>query len=468
MLSKTIPKSIVIIGAGPAGLFAARRFRQLGVKEITLFEKEDQVGGKCSTYFSPKHPSLKTERGALVFSPNYGVMIDALIEKGVKPERILNVKNETLEILTQMDQLNNFQLMKFSSRFVYEFWKFCRLVKLYKKACASMQPLPPEFETPFAQYAKKHRMENITTFLKPFVTGFGYGDMYDCPTYSVLEYMGYMTIPFLIAQHWGAVSCEIRTIQGGFQHLMQKVAEDFHVITSTTVQQITRNHSDIVVHYRDGSEKSLKADALLLAVSPKHWERLLGRNNLTPTELACVDQLTYYRYPVVICKLKGFAPNFFYKPEMLNKEKFGHVAFISTSDARENPPDGRLCSAYINQLPHHNHDSNLNEGGLERQQIIADLRSVPGVTDVEIIECKIWEDYFSSLPWQVRLDLEKQQYHPKIKTLYAGSYTLGSFEDVACVANRTTQMINNCFHYPTSTWKSTKQDFHRFFQLNSI
>lgn len=468
MAPRILPKSIAIIGAGPAGLFTARRLRQLGVKEITLLEKEDHVGGKCSTYFAPENPALKTERGALVFSPNYGVVIDAMIEKGVKSERILSVKNDTVEIMNQIDHLNYSQFFKFSSQFACELWKFCRLVKAYKNACAALRPLPPELESPFAQYAKKHGLEKITTFLKPFVTGFGYGDMNDCPTYSVLEYMGYMTIPFLIAQHWGAVSCEIRSIEGGFQYLMQKIAEDFNVVTSSTIHQVIRNGSEAIIDYHDknGSKRTLKADALILAVSPKHWERIFGRKNLTPTELSCVDQLTYYRYPVVICKLQGLAPNFFYKPEMLNKERFGHVAFVSTSDRRENPPDGRLCSAYINQLPHHSHESNLDEGGPERAQIIADLRTLPGVTGVEIVECKIWEDYFSSLPWQMRLDLEKQQYASTTKTLYAGSYTLGSFEDVACVANRATHLVDLFFHHPISTWKSTYRDFQRFFKLN--
>jgi len=279
-----------------------------------------------------------------------------------------------------------------------------------------------------------------------------------------------MTIPFLIAQHFGYVSCELRNIHGGFQYLVQKIAEDFHVLTSTNILRVIRNGSEAIIDYRDknGAEGSLKAEALILAVSPKHWEWLFGREHLTRTELVCVDQLTYYRYPVVICKLQGLSPNFFYKPEVLNKEKFGHVAFVSTSDKRENPTDGRLCSAYINQLPHHSHESNLDDGGLEREQIIADLKGLPGVTGVEIVECKIWEDYFSSLPWQVRLDLEKQQYAPSTKTMYAGSYTLGSFEDVACVANRATQVVNNCFHHPISSWRSTKSDLRRFFQLKKL
>ena len=394
-------------------------------------------------------------------------MIDALVEKGIKTEPTLSVKSDTLEILKQFDRTTFFQRMALSSQLSGELWRFFRLVRSYQKARAHLLPLPPGLEAPFARFAKKHRLKNISLLLKPVVTGFGYGDMHDCPAYSVLEYVGYLTVPFLIAQHFELSSCQLRSIQGGFQSLMQKVAEDFQVLTSATILQIIRNGSGTIIHYQDnqGALRTLQAEALLLAVSPKHWEELFGRENLTPEELACTDQLTFYRYPVVICKLKGLSPHYFYQPEMLNKEKFGHVAFVSTSDKRENPPDGRLCSAYINQLPRHSHESNLDDGGPEREQIIADLRLLPGVTGVEIIECKIWEDYFSSLPWQVRLDLEKQQYAPSTKTLYAGCYTLGSFEDVACVANRAVQVINHCFHSPIPYWKSLSRDLRRFYQL---
>lgn len=469
MPSHKLPQSIAIIGAGAAALFAARRLRQLGVREITLIEKERQVGGKCSTYFDPHNSTLKAERGAAVIAPNYGVVIDALLEKGIKTERTLSVKSDTLEILKQFDRTTFFQRMALSSQLSGEMWRFARLVRSYQKARAHLKPLPSSLETPFASFAKKHRLENISLILKPIVTGFGYGDIHDCPAYSVLEYVGYLTIPFLIAQHFEFRSCQLRSIQGGFQSLMQKVAEDFQVLTSTNILQVIRNGSGITLNYQDkkGAPGSLKAEALLLAVSPKHWEKLIGRENLTPEELACTDQLTYYRYPVVICKLKGLSPHYFYQPEILNKDKFGHVAFVSTSDKRENPPDGRLCSAYINQLPHHSHESNLDDGGPEREQIIADLHRLPGVTGVEIIECKIWEDYFSSLPWQVRIDLEKQQYAPSTKTIYAGSYALGSFEDVACVANRAVQVIDHCFHHPVSHWKSISSDFRRFFQIAS-
>jgi predicted NAD/FAD-binding protein len=455
-----LPKSVAIIGAGPSGLFAARRFRQLGVQEITIFEKEACVGGKCSTYVDGQDDSLRAERGAFVIAPNYGEVIDALLEKGIGTERTLGARSDEVEILSKTDPLNVFQRMSLACKVAGEVYRFNRAVKAYRKCCNKKLPLPGDLEASFASFAEKYRLETINLLLKPFVSGFGYGDMRDCPTYSVLEYMGTMTIPFLIAQHMGVESCELRSIQGGFQRLMKAISEDFHVVLSADVTKVTRSERGVDIAYRNG-EKSLTfhAEALVLAVSPLQWESLLGKEGLTPLERSCMEQVTYYRYPVVICRLKGLPPSYVYRPEMLNRDHFGHVAFVATLDKREEAGKGRLCSAYINQLPHH-----VGEKGIVWEEIEKELKGLPGVTEVEILECKVWEDYFPSIPWKLRLQLEGAQYAAATKTIYVGSYTLGSFEDVACVASQATRVIDSCFASPTGgLWK----DLQRFFALTT-
>src|SRR5690349_9540093 len=101
-MPRTLPHSILIIGAGAAGLFAARRFRQLGVQQITLIEKTDHIGGKCSTYTHPYLPGLKAERGAVAIAANYGVVLDAIKEKKIDTELLLPTRQTTVEIANQV------------------------------------------------------------------------------------------------------------------------------------------------------------------------------------------------------------------------------------------------------------------------------------------------------------------------------------------------------------------------------
>jgi cation diffusion facilitator CzcD-associated flavoprotein CzcO len=46
-------KPVCIIGAGPAGLSAAGRLEQKGVKAI-IFDEQEEVGGKCQSWYDDK------------------------------------------------------------------------------------------------------------------------------------------------------------------------------------------------------------------------------------------------------------------------------------------------------------------------------------------------------------------------------------------------------------------------------
>ncbi len=138
----------------------------------------------------------------------------------------------------------------------------------------------------------------------------------------------------------------------------------------------------VSVHFSQLNQKdrviTLHGDALFLAVSPLQWESLIGKNNLTEIERKCIENVHYYRYPVIVCQLEGFPLNYVYRPKMLDKENFGHVAFVSTRDKRENPEGGRLCSAYINQLPLCKVESIPHEENLFLQNVKQELLSLPG------------------------------------------------------------------------------------------
>jgi NADPH-dependent glutamate synthase beta subunit-like oxidoreductase len=47
------PKPVCIIGAGPAGLSAAGRLEQKGIKAM-VFDSQPEVGGKCQAWYDEK------------------------------------------------------------------------------------------------------------------------------------------------------------------------------------------------------------------------------------------------------------------------------------------------------------------------------------------------------------------------------------------------------------------------------
>jgi|GEM_PF-3918984 len=429
-------KKTIIIGAGAAGLFAARALVKQG-HEVVLLERDAQVGGKCRTYTHPDQPDIKTELGAALLAPNYGVVLDAVNEKGIIFEDSLKTERHSIGFFQKLDALSWSGKALFALQMVSEWAKFTLAVRQYQQARHHHLPLPEDFELPFSMYAQKYGVSGITDLLRPLVTGFGYGAMEDIPAYSVMEYTGIGTLPAMAAES-ALGKAALTGIKGGFQHLLERVAEDFNVITSAKVHRIDRQPDRVTVAYDvEGETRTLDAEALVLAIPPMYWPSL--GMPLTPVEQRCVEAVSYYRYPVAVCKLDGLPAQHSFIPDALEKEGTGHLALITTRDNRQSPVDGRLATAYIN-LPPGDNSFSLDKKTSERRLLKAELRQQKGVRAVKIVETKIW-DYMPSLPWDLRLELEAQQLHPDTGTLYVGAYPLGGFEDVRCVADQATRVV---------------------------
>ncbi|CEG58911.1 FAD-dependent oxidoreductase [Legionella fallonii] len=438
---KNLPNTVIFVGAGPSALFAALRLEQLAQeqqKEIKFIflEKEPVVGGKCHTFSDPQHPNLKTEWGAGIVAANYGVVLDALNKYDIGFEDMIPTVPETVEIRKKYDNLSPSEKITFMGQVTQEITVFNGDYGVYKRAKQNKTELPESLLVPFMEYAKLRNMQHIPLLLKSFVPGFGYGDLSHCPTYSVLEYMGKMTIPEILVSDTILRQPGLLAIHGGFQLVMEKIAAHWDVRLSAKITEIKRESDKVTVQYQqNGIAYSETADVLVLANSPKNWPTL--NLDMSETERQCVEQLESYRYPVAVYRIKGLPARQYFFPNALEENGFGQLALITSRDNRPDPEEGRLCTVYINLPP------NTKEFTFDHEAIKRELMTIEGVTDCSVVEEKIWEDYMSTLPWHLRLELDKEQQNGN--TLYLGSYVLGGFEDVACVANKATDTINELF-----------------------
>ncbi|TAL58735.1 MAG: protoporphyrinogen oxidase, partial [Legionella sp.] len=418
-----------------------RRLEQIAKEQgqsikIVILERESVVGGKCHTYKDPQHPELRTEEGAGAVAPNYGVVIDALNECGISYEKMISVDETTVEIKKIYDSLSGLEKFKFVKQLTAELCTFNKDYDRYQKAVAERTDLPVNLQLPFAEYCRTNAMKYLPTIVKPFVPGFGYGAITECPTYSVLAYLGKTTIPEILFVDNFTKQPSLLAIHGGFQGLMEAIAQSFDVRLRAQITRIQRTSRKVSVSYmQDGIECVETGDTLVLATPPKSWPSL--GLDMTEVERRCVANLDFYRYPVAVYKIKGLPQHQYYFPKGLEAEGFGHLALITTRDNRPNPPDGRLCTVYVNLPPG---DNNFK---FDHAKLIDELKTIAGVTDVEVIEEKIWEDYLPSLDWQTRLDLAKEEEDGS--TYHLGAYALGGFEDVACVAEVATKTMDTAF-----------------------
>lgn len=437
-------KKVIIIGAGPAGLFAARALKKQGYEPIIL-EKSAEIGGKCKTISDPDNHALKAELGAVVIAPNYGVVIDAISEKGIELEPLMKVNHGGIGLFDDMADMSLAGKAAFAAKLTAQTAHFSYDITRYKAARNNATELPEDFELPFAEYARLHGMAELAKVIKPLISGFGYGAIEEIPAYCVMEYLGLGTLPAFTADCLYKTNGMIISIKNGMQHLMNRLAEDFNVITSAQVNKIERGPNGVAVSYIAGSEsKTIHADALVLAIPPHHWNSL--GMTLTPVETACTEHVSSRPYAVAACKLSGLPAEQSYYPVGLDKQGFGHIALITTRDNRSNPEDGRLCTAYVNLSAEGNKHYSLEPGSPDRENLNADLMAIPTIEKASIVQTRIWEDYMPILPWQQRLELEKEQMRTDTRTVYAGAYPLGGFENVHCVGEQATKAVNHYFN----------------------
>ncbi len=328
-----MPKYI-IVGAGPGGLFSARALIKAGIPstDITILEKESVIGGKCYTYKDPTDHGLKAEYGAAMVAHNYGVVLDAIFEKNITLEAPIPTQLNSVAFVRQFKQYRLGRKIKFAASFAKELMAYAWVVRQYNHIRDNDLPLPCEFELPFFEFAQLKGLSKLNDLLRPVVTGFGYGAMQTCPTFLVIEYIGYTSIAGLLPAFFG--KGPFYTVQGGFQGLMEALALDFHVVTHAEITAIDRRNGVHVSYIHQGQAVDIAADYLILAVSPRQWSSL-GITQLTSIEKQCIDKLTYYRYPVAICKLKGYPAQQEFFEDSLQPDGFGRLALITTHD---NPP----------------------------------------------------------------------------------------------------------------------------------
>ncbi|KTD17417.1 FAD-dependent oxidoreductase [Legionella jordanis] len=434
--------TVAIIGAGPSGAFTAKALQKIGIpaKNITLLEKKGVAGGKCHTWQHPENQDVTAEEGAALITYNYGVVLDLIQEKKIALEEVIPTQHSSVHFIKQYEEKRGFDKMAFAGEFCLELMKYDMALRQYLHTRDNHLALPEEFKLPFAEFAKRKGLNKLNDLLRPLVTGFGYGAMDVFPTYSVFEYIG-KTTHLTMAAPYGPFF----GIKGGFQRLIEAIVADYNLITSATITSIVRNknsnHHAVHIKYdHHGTACELKADYLILALPPVHWHEL-GLDS-TPVELACMQNVKFYKYLVAVGQLENYPAQHTFFEEALHQDGFGKLALITTRDARSNPKEGRIVTAYYNQ-PQCSLRSNPEPITPDIAKMEDELKLATGATKAKILETHLWDDYCSSLSWELMCELDSHQFTNA--TGYVGPYNLGSFEDVCCVAEHATKLIASYF-----------------------
>lgn len=233
---------IAIIGAGASGLTAGWELLKKGYKNITIFEKENEVGGKTFTF---KHNDKNIELGSMMFSR---------FDQTSRFARELGVPFESFRTkgfyCSEKEFLSPFA---YAQKFHSLFSILKTLVKL--KIIISKNHLSengyhpnvdPELFQNFLTYCKLNNLEPAIEIFQPAVTGLGYGYFEETPAIYVLKIIS----SFLNINLFTSLLLDGNTVSyfpGGWITLWRKVASKLNVKLEAKISGIIRNNNQIKI-----------------------------------------------------------------------------------------------------------------------------------------------------------------------------------------------------------------------------
>lgn len=250
--------SIAIVGAGPSGLAAALKLKERGYTNVTVFEKENRVGGKVNTLNSN---GLSAELGAVFASPDYREVLR------LARERNIPVAEYTVPRFTYV---NGAKLTpeQFLARYntPTDPDVVARAVRAYAATLAAypqldrddgFTTLPPELlNQRFTQFAAAKGFTPIAELARATITGFGYSYYEDMPAAY-----GMKILPWLVkVGPNGLQQPTYYTFPTGFQSLWTAVASELNVRLSSPVIEVDRFYDGRLRSWRSAVKIDVGAD----------------------------------------------------------------------------------------------------------------------------------------------------------------------------------------------------------------
>ena len=233
---------IAIIGAGASGLTAGWELTKKGYKNITIFERENQVGGKTFTH---QYKDKNLELGSMMFSR---------FDRTAKMAREFNVPFESFET-------KGFYCSegKFVSPFAYAqkthslpsilkaLFKIKRIIiKNRLSGIGYYENIDPELFQNFSAYCKLKNLEPAATIFEPAVSGLGYGYFEETPAVYALKIISsFLNFSLLVSLLFnGNTTCYF---PGGWTALWKKVASKLNVKCDARISEISRENNQIKI-----------------------------------------------------------------------------------------------------------------------------------------------------------------------------------------------------------------------------
>lgn len=413
---------IAIIGAGASGLTAGLGLTKKGYKNIIIFEKEKQVGGKT---FTVKHKDRNLELGSMMFSR---------FDQTSKLAREFNIPFKSFETKdfyrSEKKYLNPFAYAQKSHslpsilKALFKIKKIISENNLSQTGCYA--DVDPELFQNFSAYCKAKQLEPAATIFEPAISGLGYGYFDETPAIYALKiissFLSYPLLTSLLLN--GNTTCYF---PNGWATLWEKIASELNVYTEAEISEISRTDNQIKIT-QNGQTQFF--DKLIITTPLNKLNTFLDIDEQTND---LFEKIKYNRMVSTLVECSKPIQKSFFFADNARASKTGHVLGIEDYYQGEN-----FCVLF-QTVPADMNKEKINE--IIKEDISQELEC-----EVQkIILQKEW-DYF----YHVKTEDLKDNFYEKLYALQGqkNTFYLGSifnYETVAHCEEYATYLINNFF-----------------------
>lgn len=290
---------IAVIGAGPAGLSTALALRDRGFRDVTVFEKEAVVGGKCHSF---QHDGRVYDVGANLTTPRYK-NIRALAAKlgmtlrKVKERRIVTLGSEHFESLADASLVERLVVRGGASL-------YARMRHLTGIDRPGYVGLRDGVEQPFEHWLQKHGLGMFRELFEVLFVAYGYGKMSDLPAAYALKFFDRTHIQASVDVVLGHDVPFTMDFAEGFEELWERVDARYEIGTrrEANILAVRRSPKGVEIDVQQhGATTTERFDKIVLACP---LQQALGFLDASPQEERLFAKIRTNTYHVTVAKLR--------------------------------------------------------------------------------------------------------------------------------------------------------------------
>jgi acyl-CoA synthetase (AMP-forming)/AMP-acid ligase II len=410
---------IGIVGGGVGGLITALELARTGYRDITIFEADDEVGGKVLTQ---QIGNEQIELGQNFFGDSFRHVLDLAHELGCE----LAPNEQAFKVWEEQYGFEDAPVRRATRA-----WSEA-LLKAARRSMNPAQPFPCLFEDvdlPFSAYLQKYRLRQPSTLYFFDWNALGYGMDMDISAAYVLSYLG-------VSAHSGNAAYVVNGNRSLWTTLAQHLSSQWGVkiLRQHRVESVTNvagNDAQVEIRVA-GQAQSYPFEEVVLALPPKQLSGILQADDpLQPF----LDKFSHLGYVVHGFRAEGLFDNgILFMPE--HASQLGKPCLIQACHQH--------TGWYISGQYSADHAPTIESLPAQQlEQNVVDLVEKLGGRVLEFGPQKNWE-YFPHLRQNAAKTLQQIEALQGQRHIWATGAWL-SFETTEHVARHARHLVRTCF-----------------------